>query len=414
MRIITLTAENVKKLRAVEIRPDGNVVVIAGRNAQGKSSVLDAIWMTLAGATGAKDTSKPIRHGEEKASATVDLGDLKVTRRWTQAGTTLDVVSKDGLKYPSPQTLLDSLIGRLSFDPLEFAQQAPKDQLATLLSVVELPFDPAELNQRRQLVFDNRTDVNRDTKSLATQMSALGEAPDGTPDEEISADALLVELERAQESNSQRASAVGQHEDAKSDLAEAESELATVQKAVADAKTELAAREQALKDAPEHVDTEPITARMRARDDINRAVRVKNTRRELEARHKASAAKGEKLTAELERIDREKADGLAAAKMPLDGLSFDETGVLYQGVPFSQGSAAEQLRVGVAIAMAVNPKVRVIRIADGSLLDSENLRLLEEMCDEHDFQCWLEVVDETGTIGVTIEDGSVVAKDVAA
>ncbi len=59
------------------------------------------------------------------------------------------------------------------------------------------------------------------------------------------------------------------------------------------------------------------------------------------------------------------------------------------------------------MAMALNPKIRVIRITDGSLLDSENLALIEEMAGEHDFQIWIEKVDESGSVGITIEDGQV-------
>ena len=82
MKIIRLTAENVKRLRAVEITPDGTLQVVTGRNAQGKSSVLDAIWLALGGGTAARDTPRPVRDGEERASVTLDLGDLTVTRTW--------------------------------------------------------------------------------------------------------------------------------------------------------------------------------------------------------------------------------------------------------------------------------------------------------------------------------------------
>ena len=43
LRIISLEAENVKRLKAVRIRPDKTVVMIEGKNEAGKSSVLDAI-----------------------------------------------------------------------------------------------------------------------------------------------------------------------------------------------------------------------------------------------------------------------------------------------------------------------------------------------------------------------------------
>ena len=103
------------------------------------------------------------------------------------------------------------------------------------------------------------------------------------------------------------------------------------------------------------------------------------------------------------------ARAVAAAHMPIEGLAFDDEGVTYNGLPFRQCSASEQLRVSVAMCMAVNPTVRVIRITDGSLLDSDSLALIAEMAGANDFQVWCEVVDESGQLGITIEDGSVVA-----
>ncbi|NGZ99664.1 hypothetical protein G5V59_02720 [Nocardioides sp. W3-2-3] len=51
-----------------------------------------------------------------------------------------------------------------------------------------------------------------------------------------------------------------------------------------------------------------------------------------------------------------KADALAKATFPVDGLGFDDDGVTYQGVPFAQASSAEQIRVSLAMAMSLNPQ----------------------------------------------------------
>ena len=401
MKIISLRAENVKRLRAVEITPDGNTVVIAGRNAQGKSSVLDAIWMALAGGSGAKETSRPIRDGETKASVVLDLGDLTVTRKWTAAGTTLEVAAQDGARYPSPQTVLDGLIGRLSFDPLAFAQQDPKGQLATLLSVVELPFDPVMLDEDRALVFGKRTDANRELKRLEAQVTGVAEVPAGTPDVEVSAADLIAELQAAIDGARARGDVISQYVAAVAN----EKRLADDHKEAVEVAANLLERGNRL---PVAVDPAPIQARLLAIDETNAAVRFKVEKARLTVERDKALQQSAALTAKLETIDKKKADAIAAAKMPLDGLSFDADGVLYQGVPFSQSSSAERLRVGIAMAMALNPKIRVIRITDGSLLDSENMALIEEMAGEHDFQIWIERVDETGTVGITIEDGQVV------
>lgn len=50
MKIISLKSENVKRLSVVEVIPkDKALVIVAGKNGQGKSSVLDSIMFALAG-----------------------------------------------------------------------------------------------------------------------------------------------------------------------------------------------------------------------------------------------------------------------------------------------------------------------------------------------------------------------------
>src|SRR3954466_12774485 len=102
MKIVSLQSENVKRLKAVFIKPDGAVVTIRGRNGAGKTSVLDSI----ASALGGEKLCPPqvVRRGEETATAIADLGDFIVERRWTASGrSTLAVKSAEGARYPSPQ-----------------------------------------------------------------------------------------------------------------------------------------------------------------------------------------------------------------------------------------------------------------------------------------------------------------------
>ena len=129
MKIISLKAENVKRLHAVEITPDGNVVVISGRNGQGKTSVLDSIAMALGGASASKLTTKPIREGQKEASVTVDLGDFTVTRKWRGSNSNLSVMSKDGAEFRSPQRFLDEKLGALSFDPWHSLSRTRRNNL---------------------------------------------------------------------------------------------------------------------------------------------------------------------------------------------------------------------------------------------------------------------------------------------
>ncbi len=117
MKITRFTAENIKRLYAVSIEPDQNepIVNITGPNAAGKSSVLDSIWMALGGSAAVPEM--PVRKGATSAQVTLDLGDILVTRTFTHKGTCLKVSNKDGLEWESAQTLLNTLVGKLAFDP---------------------------------------------------------------------------------------------------------------------------------------------------------------------------------------------------------------------------------------------------------------------------------------------------------
>lgn len=417
MKIVKLTAENVKRLRAVEITPDGHVQVIAGRNAQGKSSILDSIFYALGGGPAAKGTTKPIRDGETEAHVTLDLGDLIVTRTWKGEKSTLRVESVDGAQYKSPQAMLDSLVGRLSFDPLAFAQQDERTQLKSLLELVELPFDPADLDAERADLYERRTTVGRIGKQLEGQLAGMSKPAEDLPTDEVSVQALLAEHRAAREAHALHGNNVREVDRLNGGIAETlrrieqlEAELAQARATEAEQRGSLYDAELKAEQSASLPDLASIEKRLAEADDINRAIRAANERAEVAAKIDGERARYLELSELITALDKRKADAITAAKMPIDGLAFDESGVTYRSVPFKQCSAAEQLRVSMAMAMAMNPKLRVLRISDGSLLDSENMRLIEQMAIDQDYQVWIEVVDETGKVGVVIEDGSVVQR----
>ncbi len=408
MKVIEFRAENFKRLKVVEITPDGTLQVVAGRNAQGKTSVLDAIWLTLGGGAAAKGTARPIRDGQDRAEVTLDLGELTVTRTWSNDGkTALKVESASGARPKSPQALLDSLIGRLSFDPLAFAHHDDKTQMAILLALVDLPFDPQELADERRAIFERRTDVNRRAKGLQAQVSGMPRPAKDLPAEEVSASALLAELRDKQTVENTRASQAEQLRLSTAKVEALKAQRDELELAIRDLRANAKQMTERLQALPPAEDLSVYDERLSSIEDTNAAVRAAVRRREAAAEHEAAVAESDSLTDELVALDEMKVKAIEAAAMPVDGLGFDDEGVTYQGVPFRQCSAAERLRVSMAIAMADQPELRVIRITDGSLLDSENLALVQEMAAEHDFQVWVEKVDESGSIGVVIEDGQV-------
>ena len=85
----------------------------------------------------------------------------------------------------------------------------------------------------------------------------------------------------------------------------------------------------------------------------------------------------------------------------------DENGVTFDGVPFTQVNSAMRRRVAFAIATAGDPKLRLVIIKDGDLLDADSLAAIRELADERGYTVLVERDrDESRQIGFTIEDGT--------
>jgi ABC-type cobalamin/Fe3+-siderophores transport system ATPase subunit len=406
VKIIRFEAENVKKLRAVAITPHGNVVQITGANGSGKSSVLDAIFMALAGKSAVP--AKPVREGEERATIRLDLGELVVTRKFTSEGaTSLTVTTVNGAKFPSPQKMLDELLGSLTFDPLAFTRMEPKAQrteLATLLGIAE---QMQQLEQARAGVYASRTDHARELKAVTARRDAIVITTD--PLERVDVAAVMAEIATAQDTNQQierrtleRAAAAKEVQLADDRIAMLEDELAQLREKSARMKAVL----KGLKPLAEPVDIAPLRQRVLDAQRINAELDRRAERAALDIEVQGGEAVVVDLSKSLMEYELAKDALIAGAAMPIPGLGFTDDGVMYNGVPFEQASSAEQLRVSVAIAMAANPKLRVLRIKDGSLLDTKSFALLEEMANAQDYQVWIEVVREDSPVGIIMEDGT--------
>jgi hypothetical protein len=176
---------------------------------------------------------------------------------------------------------------------------------------------------------------------------------------------------------------------------------------------ELQAEQAKEKPLPDTVDTDAIRAQLRDAEAVLAAIDRQERRKALLAELTAAEAKSKGYTDAMTERAATRNKALAEAEMPVPGLAFGlnekgEAVLTYEGLPFDkdQISTAVQLRVSTAIGMAANPRLRVLRISDGSLLDANSMKMLTEMAEAEDFQLWVEVVGDGG-VGIIMENGLV-------
>ena len=441
LKIVRLSAENVKRLTAVEIKPDGNLVVVTGKNSQGKTSVLDSIWLGIGGgsATKQKEIDTIIRNGEGSAVAELDLGDYLVKRRWWikesgEIATDLKVSNKDGAVFQSPQKMLDGMLSTLSFDPLAFAKMDGKKQVAMLVEAIGKGDALKELDEKREKIYSNRTDVNRELKSLEAKLESVELPEDADTIEPVSVAELTQQLEDARDHNSEIAAIKNEHTNAVVEVNRLDSEATEVAESIGEIKTKIEELEKNLAEKQDrleviresesvgkekvdalqkkidnfqHIDTTEIREKLGEAESINEKCRKVEEYAQLENDVAKKQRDSDELTDQIAEIDKQKREIIEKGELPVDGLDFNEDGIKLNGVPLVDCSSSEKMRLAVGIAVALNPKLRVLRVKDGALLDSDAMENLAGLAAENDFQIWIERVDDSTEGAIIIEDGHI-------
>lgn len=451
LKLVQLTAENFKKLRMIEISPDGRPMTqITGRNGQGKSSVLDSFWFALKGQKALPDRkSDAVRRGTERAKVTVKLGNggtetFTITRTLGTDGnpptlTITPAVHKAAGK--TPQDYLDDLFGALTFDPLAFAQMSTADQVAELKKTAKVDLDFEELAGQDEADYNERSGINREIKLLEGQILGVKGSYEGLPKEKINTAALEARLSQAGEENRKAQELFRARQDlglAAASLVAEEGrklgEIETQRKTIAAIRKQLEAEENKLSDlrsqaediqhkkelahndfdkAPngEPVDVSAIAAELQAAERTNRAIDTRAQHDKLKADKDAKQQKSDQLTRAIEARTEKKRSALSKAKIPVEGLTFDEREVKYNGNPIGMLGEGEQIRISTLIGMAANPKLRILCIRHGEALDEDGIKMIAGMARENKFQILMARVESSGKVGIVIEDGSIAARN---
>ena len=399
MRILKLKAENVFNLEAIEIEPDGNEIILTGENGAGKSSILDAILIALTN----EKFEQPIRRGAKSARISLNLGDILVRRQITKKGSYLEIIAADGTKVKSPQKLLDSIIGELTLDPTNFYRLKDKAQRNQLAAVAGL--DLSELKLKYCDFYDDRKLANKLVSEKQARLAVLPAPPPETPTKEIDCRALQIEIDNL--NRCERAWKIDS-----GILAQIEIEVSDLRKLI---ETKLAWRDAFKKKMPQEFgagNRELLDQKTTELDDsfgINKLVLQREVRGQAMLDLQALKDNVDGLQADMDSNLEEQEKRINEAEFPLPELSITEDAVLYNGIPLSQASTAERIAVSTRLAMAMNPKLKIIMIREGALIGSKIWDAITAVARAEDYQVWVEQFQEKpGAVGIHIHEGKVV------
>lgn len=425
VKILSLKAENVKRIEAVEISfNDTGLTTIGGNNGQGKTSALDSIIWALGG-----DRYKPsnyLHDGADKVNIRLELANGIIVERTGKNGT-LKVTGGDGR-----QSLLDSFYGALTLDLPKFIGATETEKTKLLLAAFpELASKLQSLDVKIAELYDQRTITGRDQlqkQKYADELLWHEDAPDKPLSGAEMTDKLKAALGVNARNDEIRRNAAKYADDVRRKIEEvksAEDRVGELKKMLADAERSLRQKmleqqtaESAYKEATAKTeslvdtDTSEIEKEMEQIDIINSKVR--DNQNKLMAKEQAQKL-GEdynSLTAEIEELRQKRIDILRESNMPLEGISIDEEGRLtYKGNRWDCMATSEQYRVATALSAAIKPSCKFV------LLDRlESLDRIELM----KFDLWLKTqglqgiatrVSEGKECHIIIENGVVAASE---
>ncbi|MBQ6470636.1 MAG: AAA family ATPase [Victivallales bacterium] len=201
-KITGISVQDFKRVKLVEIQPcENGLTILGGRNAQGKSSVLDAIAYALGGeAFRPSDINNHDADGN--ARIRVEIDGLVVERAGKNGA--LKIIDSRGMR--GNQTLLNEIVSRFALDLGTFMQANDTEKAKLLLKMFpQLEGALAKLKAKADAIRVQRADWNRDRKRMQAQFDAMPK--EDAPTQEIN---VLVIQDQLGEANADRMKAMNE------------------------------------------------------------------------------------------------------------------------------------------------------------------------------------------------------------
>lgn len=410
-KIMSVKLKKFKVLKDFEKQFDGNSVLLLADNGRGKSSLMQAIEIAL----GSKK-SIPTEFNGSEGVVEVDKDGMPYTFSFKsdkKGELKLSVILPNGIKEDK-KGVIAGIVGAIDFDINEFVELS--DSTAGRKKQVEMfkKLLPAEIvaeldamNKKVQMSYDDRTELNRkiDTlKGFLNEDNVFGKDLKVQP---VDVSALTLELEKANAVNKKI-------EEVESRIAERERSISSGQQRKKHIEEQIAAlmqeaeqvdktiQEDSAKNVQatewlktnQKVDTSAITAQINSANETNiLAAKAEEHNKKL-AQLKELQEQVENLTIMIDGSRQAIADAIRDMDSPVEGLSFNDEMLIYNGVPVEKSSlsTSEIIELGIKMKFASNPDYGVMMIEHGESLGQKRYEEILEFAKKYNLQLFIEQV----------------------
>jgi hypothetical protein len=425
MHIKQIEVINFKNIR--EFKADfqtGGIYLVTGENDIGKSHLIQAILTLLTGTRSDNNLTLGEKNGQIKMDVDDGKGGIwEVQLKYSEANPrgTL-TIGKEGDPFTSDKlTALQQIFNYTDFDAGEFllwgkTADGRKRQVEVVKNL--LPKDVLqrmnELDQAIAVEYTQRTEHNRDVKTLETAIRQLAVTDEmrKTYTKKMDPVAISKKLQKATDLKAdidagQKAIEVREANVTISEtgIAEYQEQIRILENKISIGKTYLQGEKDAAleyrtqvqkdKETLAGIDVTKLTQEIKSANEHNEkcdlVIRWSETKKSYDTAVALAAASDEKI-----KKDREEKEDLIAniAKLPVAGLDFTEDGLTLHGVPFLPGeiSSSQEMEVAVRLIIASNPKTKVFKMMHGESMGSAKFQALVEFAKKHGYQGFIEVV----------------------
>jgi hypothetical protein len=435
LKVVFAEVQNFKGVTHQVLELDGKSAWLIGGNGKGKSSLIDALLSTV---DSQYIPSQPIKDGEDRGVINIKLAgtnngkdeEYEISITFTPSMRTGRVKLKhNGQEITrAPKDMLKSIFGKISFDIYEFISSPKKEQVKTLKVLTGAE---EKLNSIDFTIQSEREEYRRISKNLEDSKAVNKRENRPFNDDDIikygsstvDENAVMMELSSIEaeskkwNDNYNKVMVVkNEYENNKNSALRSEQAMEDISRQMQELEAKLKIHEkqhdESLMKMNESKDklergeawlqrnpkpsSEAVLAKLSEAKKHNQMHSIISEYKKRQDNILSMQAAVDEMKDKISKLEKSKVDIIANSQLPVAGLSFTDDDITLNGIPLDQVNTATKLDIAVSVSMAMNKKLKLVMIREGSLFDIPHLKDVLYRLHDAGFQYIVEWVDPEG------------------